>query len=261
VNEAILLFSPQPKLLMQPTNCLNCGSALEPSQRFCPQCGQKADTHRLNFKHIWHDLIHAFTHADKGIFSLIWQLAFRPGIVAREYVDGKRKKYFNPFTFVILIVGFASVILISSGFTSFSGNSAMPKNPISPFLDRHINLLIFLNIPLLALFNRLLFRRTNTNYSENLVLAAFTSGERSIFFSLIIAPVWLMFHPTYYLFLAFYLFCWSCYFGWACSQFYSGQKFILFLKGFLSTILTQVTTMILITGLYFIYFYFFHQKK
>jgi hypothetical protein len=261
MNEAILLFSPQPKLLMQPTNCLNCGSALEPSQHFCPQCGQNADTHRLNFKHIWHDLIHAFTHADKGIFSLIWQLAFRPGIVAREYVDGKRKKYFNPFTFVILIVGFASVILISSGFTSFSGNSAMPKNPISPFLDRHINLLIFLNIPLLALFNRLLFRRTNTNYSENLVLAAFTSGERSIFFSLIIAPVWLMFHPPYYLFLAIYLFCWSCYFGWACSQFYSGQKFILFLKGFLSTILTQVTTMILITGLYFIYFYFFHQKK
>ncbi len=246
---------------MLSTNCLNCGAEQEISNRFCPQCGQNADTHRLNFKHIWHDLVHAFTHADKGIFSLIWQLALKPGIVAREYVEGKRKKYFNPFTFVILIVGFASVILISSGFTSFSGNSAMPKNPISPFLDKHINLLIFMNIPLLALFNRLLFRRANTNYSENLILAAFTSGERSIFFSLIVAPVWLVFHPPYYPFLAFYLLCWSCYYGWACSQFYKGRKLGLFLKGVLVTILTQIVTILLITASFFIYFSFFSKRQ
>jgi Protein of unknown function (DUF3667) len=252
---AFFLFS---NLLMQQTNCLNCGSALEPVQRFCPQCGQNADTHRLNFKHIWHDLIHAFTHADKGIFSLIWQLAYRPGIVAREYVDGKRKKYFNPFTFIILVVGFASVILISSGFTNFAGNSRMPPNPIAPFLNRHINLLIFLNIPLLALFNRLLFRKDNTNYSENLVLAAFTSGERSIFFSLFIAPVWVIFHPPFYPLLIFYLLCWSSYYGWASSQFYSGKKVVSFLKGVLSTLLTQVVTTILVSGAYIIYFKFFH---
>ncbi len=246
---------------MQSTNCLNCGSSLQTGMQFCSQCGQKADTHRLNFHHIWHDLVHAFTHADKGIFPLIGQLVIRPGIVAREYVDGKRKKYFNPFTFVILIVGFASVILISSGFTSFTVKGGVPKNPISPFLDKHINLLIFLNIPLLALFNRLLFRRTNTNYSENLVLAAFTSGERSIFFSLLIAPIWVFFHPPYYPFLAVYLFCWSCYYGWACSQFYTGRKFISFIKGFLSTILTQIVTVLLISGSFFLYFYFFHAKK
>ena len=245
---------------MQSTNCLNCGSTLETSQLFCSQCGQKADTHRLNFNHIWHDLIHAFTHADKGIFSLIWQLAFRPGIVAREYVEGKRKKYFNPFTFVILIVGFASVILINSGFTNFNGGSRMPPNPISSFLDKHVNLLIFLNIPLLAMFNRLLFRRDKTNYSENLVLAAFTSGERSIFFSLVIAPIWVIFHPPFYPFLAFYLLCWSCYYGWACSQFYTGKKVGLFLKGILSTILTQVVTVVLISGAFFIYFSFFYKR-
>jgi Protein of unknown function (DUF3667) len=260
VNQLVLLFSPQPKLLMQSTNCLNCGSVLEPSQRFCPQCGQNADTHRLNFKHIWHDLIHAFTHADKGIFSLMWQLAYRPGIVAREYVDGKRKKYFNPFTFIILVVGFASVILISSGFTNFGGSSRMPPNPIAPFLNRHINLLIFLNIPLLALFNRLLFRRHNTNYSENLVLAAFASGERSIFFSLFIAPVWVIFHPPFYPLLIFYLLCWSCYYGWASSQFYSGKKVFSFLKGVLSTLLTQVVTTILVSGAYIIYFKFFYTR-
>lgn len=245
---------------MQPPNCLNCGSVLESSQRFCPQCGQNADTHRLNFKHIWHDLIHAFTHADKGIFSLMWQLVYRPGFVAREYVDGKRKKYFNPFTFIILVVGFASVILISSGFSSFAGDSRVPPNPISKFLNKHINLIIFLNIPLLAMFNRILFRRGNTNYSENLVLAAYSSGERSIFFSLFIAPVWVIFHPPFYPFLIFYLLTWWCYYGWACSQFYEGNKSLLFVKGVLSGLLTQVVTVLLVSGTFFVYFYLFSKK-
>jgi hypothetical protein len=245
---------------MQPTNCLNCGSALELSHRFCPQCGQNADTHRLNFKHIWHDLIHAFTHADKGIFSLIWQLVYRPGVVVREYVEGKRRKYFNPFTFVILVVGFASVILISSGFSSFAADSRVPPNPVSTFFNKHVNLIIFLNIPLLALFNRLLFRRSKTNYSENLVLAAFTSGERSIFFSLFIAPVWLLFHPPFYPFLAFYILSWCSYYGWACSQFYEGNKPGLFLKGLLSAILTQLATVLLVSATFFIYFYLFYKR-
>lgn len=245
---------------MQSTNCLNCGTALQPGANFCTQCGQKADTHRLNFHHIWHDLVHAFTHADKGIFPLIAQLVIRPGTVAREYVDGKRKKYFNPFTFAFVVVGFASVILIGSGFASFSGGSAMPANPISKFLDKHVNLLIFFNIPLLALFNRLLFRRSETNYSENLVLAAFTSGQRSIFFSMLIAPIWLMFHPPFYPFLAVYLFCWSCYYGWACAQFYSGKKAVSFLKGMLSTLLTQVVTVLLISATFYVYFKFFYKR-
>lgn len=245
---------------MQPTNCLNCGSALEPTYRFCIQCGQKADTHRLNFNHIWHDLIHAFTHADKGVFSLIWQLAYKPGFVAREYVEGKRKKYFNPFTFIILVVGFASVILVSSGFSNFAGSSKVPVNPVSTFLNKHVNLVIFLNIPFLALFNRLLFQRKKMNYSENLVLAAYTSGERSIFFSVVIAPVWVLFHPPFYPFLAFYLIAWWGYYGWACSQFYEGRKSVLFLKGLLSGLLTQLATVLLVSLIFVIYFSFFYKR-
>ncbi|GEM_PF-4297466 len=84
---------------MHPTDCLNCGAAWQPGMNYCPQCGQKTDIHRLTFTHILHEFFHAFTHADKGIFHLLKGLATQPGTVAREYVEGKRKKYFNPFTF------------------------------------------------------------------------------------------------------------------------------------------------------------------
>jgi hypothetical protein len=166
---------------MQQTNCLNCG------YKYCPQCGQTTDTHKLSLSHIWHDLLHAVTHADKSIFSLIRHLLFNPGKVAAEYVEGKRKKYFNPFAFLVLVVGIASLILISSGFTNFAGNPRMQGNPVSAFFNKHINLIIFLNVPLLGMFSSLFFRKSGRNFAENLVLAAYTSGERSVFFSIVIA--------------------------------------------------------------------------
>lgn len=245
---------------MHSTNCLNCGSALELSQHFCPQCGQKADTHRISLGHIWHDLIHAVTHADKSIFSLVWQLLLRPGTVAREYVEGKRMKYFNPFTFLILVVGIASIILISSGFTNFSGNSRVPPNPVSGFFNKHINLIIFLNVPFLALFGTLFFRKGGKNFAENLVLAAYASGERSVFFSLVIAPLWMLLHTQYYLMLSVYILAWFSYYGWASSRFHNGKRSNNFIKGFLVALCTQVTTVILVTGTYWIYFAFFFKR-
>ncbi|MBK8609293.1 MAG: DUF3667 domain-containing protein [Chitinophagaceae bacterium] len=64
--------------------------------------------HRYSVKHILHELLHVFTHADKGIFSFAWQLLTRPGHIAQDLVAGKRKKYFNLFQYLIIIVGLAT---------------------------------------------------------------------------------------------------------------------------------------------------------
>lgn len=245
---------------MHPANCLNCGTLTAPSYRFCPECGQTTDTHRLSLGHIWHDLLHAVTHADKSIFALIRYLLLNPGKVAAEYVEGKRKKYFNPFAFLVLVVGIASLILISSGFTNFAGNPRMQGNPVSAFFNKHINLIIFLNVPLLAMFSSLFFRKSGRNFAENLVLAAYTSGERSVFFSIVIAPLWMLLHTQYYLFLSIYIFSWHIYFAWACSYFHTGRKAVNFFKGFMIALCTQLLTMLLVSLTYMVYFYFFYKR-
>jgi hypothetical protein len=48
-------------------------------------------------------VIHYFTHADKGIFQLLKALVTQTGTVAREFVSGKRKKYFPPFNFFLIV--------------------------------------------------------------------------------------------------------------------------------------------------------------
>lgn len=245
---------------MQSSQCLNCTLELKVGEKFCANCGQNTETHRLNVAHIGHDILHAFTHADKGILHLIKELAFNPGLVAKDYVEGKRKKYFNPFSFLFLVVGFASILLSITGFVDFSPNSKIPANPVSSFFNKHVNIVILLNVPLLSLFSMLLFRKSKKNYAEHLVLAAYTSGERSVFFSLIIAPIWMLLHKFYTPILGVYIFCWLCYYSWACSRFFSGKKWINFGKGFLVGVLTQLVTIFLITICFYIYFSFFYKK-
>lgn len=245
---------------MHSTNCLNCQVPLETQQKFCSNCGQKADTHRLSIGHIWHDLVHAFTHADKGFLHLIKQLAVNPGKVAREYVNGHRKKYVNPFNFLIVVVGIASLVLISSSFVSFGTDPRIPPNPVSTFFAKHVNFIILLNVPVLAMWNLLLFRKSKTNFAENLVLTAFTSGERSVFFTLIVAPLWLLLHRFYYPILFIYIISWFSYYAWACCGFFEGKRTVNFIKGFVVALLTQLVTIIIVSGSIWIYFMFFYKK-
>src|SRR5687768_6081335 len=94
--------------------CKNCELPFE--GKYCPNCSQKADTHRFTLGHIGHEIFHAFTHADKGIIFLIKELLLRPGKVASEYAAGKIKKYFSPLTFYLLISAFTLFAISKSNF-------------------------------------------------------------------------------------------------------------------------------------------------
>ena len=75
-------------------NCANCATVLASAQRYCGACGQRTGRARLTMRDIGHDFLHALTHVDQSILALVKALLLRPGHVAREYVEGKRKKYF-----------------------------------------------------------------------------------------------------------------------------------------------------------------------
>jgi len=181
--------------------CANCGSELESAYKYCPQCTQTTHLHRFTIGHIAHELIHVFTHADKSIFSLIRQLATRPGHVAREYVlEGKRKKYFNPFTLLVLVLGFTLLMnAIYKPYTKaaaatakefevrpgasekkkqvFKELSTKQRNAMQ-FVETQTKIVVLLSIPVMALVFFLFFRKSGVNYAEHLVvliiLSAFT---------------------------------------------------------------------------------------
>ena len=235
---------------MHPTNCLNCATLLTADDRFCPTCGQKSSTHKITMPHIWHDIFHAFTHADKGFLYVFRELLYRPGHVAREYVDGMRKKYFNPFSYLFIIVAVAT--LLSSTFNLMADPSR--RDPISLFLNKHANVVMLVHVPISAFFSWLFFIRSKRSYAESLVLFTYTGGERSAIYSLLVVPVMVAL-PQYYLtivwtfHIAFFL-----YFGWACAQFFRQQNVWGYIRGIAVAFLTLMVIYALISAAYYVYY-------
>ncbi|HEY6619994.1 MAG TPA: DUF3667 domain-containing protein [Steroidobacteraceae bacterium] len=132
-----------------------------PGQNYCANCGQKAPTPRLTLHEIGAEFVHALAHVDRSALSLIWQLLIRPGVVARDYVAGKRKRYFGPFAFLVVTVAFTSAVIAISGFQAVTTDA---PNGLASFLPNHINLLLFVEVPLLAAACRLVGIREPYNY-------------------------------------------------------------------------------------------------
>jgi hypothetical protein len=202
--------------------CLDCGAPLLGQQRYCQDCGQRATVQRLSLHEIGHDLLHALIHVDRSVISLLRNLALRPGLVVRDYVRGARRRYFGPFAFLVVAVALASLAIVLVDLPLV----VVPGNAIADFYQKHPNLLFLVQVPILALLCRTIFLRGPYNFAEYLVLAAYTTGMRTIFLTLVVLPVWYMVRPTGTAvpLLALYWLLWCAYFAWATTGFVTDRK-------------------------------------
>jgi hypothetical protein len=228
--------------------CRNCTAALAPSQKFCSVCGQRTDIEpRVTMREIAHDIVHVITHADHSIFTLVRGLMTRPGHIAREYIAGQRKRHFGPWAFLLITVGLASTVIYMTGVQWFSPYS---HSGATDFLQSHINLVILMQMPLLAVFCALLFWRERLNYAEHLVLAAYASGFRQLYLALIETPLLAVTKANTAdprLMLG-YFGVWFGYFALAASQFYRGNRIWSACKAVVAAMLAQLVTVLLVAG-------------
>jgi hypothetical protein len=172
---------------MDQHTCLNCGNIF--TGKFCNQCGQK-ETHRYSVGHVMHEMVHVFTHADKGIFSFVGHILLRPGTVALHLVEGKRKRYFNLFQYLLIIVGFVTFIIIQSdavghtvktinkaNATKMSVTQQLAQQKTTAILQKYNNIVQLLLIPIYAFFSWLIVARKKYNFAEQLVLQAASSAQ------------------------------------------------------------------------------------
>lgn len=159
-------------------NCLNCGKELV--GKYCSGCGQKADTHRISFKHfIFHDVLHGTFHIERGMLFTAKQALIRPGKAALDYISGKRVRYYNVFYLILITIGlmifFRHVDELIYGETpevikdTSHMNEASRK--INAFFEQKNKFIIFLFVPLGALNSFILFRRKKLNLSEHAILS------------------------------------------------------------------------------------------
>jgi len=215
---------------MDDLRCLNCELGISRTAGFCPHCSQRTDTTRLSFADMARDLLHSFVNVERGPLVFARALLLRPGTIAREYVQGRRRRYYGPFSTLAVLVGVTALVFNLSGFQVLSqeGVTAAP----AALLHRYFNLVLLAQLPLLGSVCALVFRDAHLTLPEHMVLVAYALGVRAVALSVAV-PIALLDSqsaPTFWQTSVFWV-VWYVYFGWAASQFYATHRWRTWLRG------------------------------
>ena len=97
------------------SNCLNCEEPLQDGFKFCPNCGQKTND-VLTIGVLFYNTIANYFSFDARFFKSFVPLMFKPGILAKSFVQGKRLLYLHPaqmYLFVSVVFFFLSSFGVS----------------------------------------------------------------------------------------------------------------------------------------------------
>ncbi|MBT8284566.1 MAG: DUF3667 domain-containing protein [Flavobacteriaceae bacterium] len=133
---------------------------------FCPRCGQRSGIHKVTFKETFQDLANNLFSINAPLLITIRDLILRPGVLLRSYLGGKRRTYYRPVSFFILMTVLYIVIRSVIGFDPFR-NSMIVVEEGGPdptlltearnYMLMNINNFLFVFVFTLALFLKLFF--------------------------------------------------------------------------------------------------------
>ena len=107
--------------------CRNCGT--EVTGRHCPQCGQLAASFHRPFLSLVGASISDMLALDGRIARTLPLLLFRPGVLTRRYIEGKRARYVPPFRlFLLSSLLFYLLVFAFVGQASWLNDEAMRLN-------------------------------------------------------------------------------------------------------------------------------------
>lgn len=166
------------------TKCLNCGTEFH--GKFCPECGQRADTQRFTIKSIFQNFILGILSNDGGVWITVKSLFTHPGRMMIDILNGKRRSYFSPFPMLFLTLSIYVIISTFTGsYVKFSKSifdddeeivvTADDTNPDNieaqrvlyilkqtlEFADNHYSLVYILTIPVYIFSARICFGKKN----------------------------------------------------------------------------------------------------
>ncbi|MDP3311760.1 DUF3667 domain-containing protein [Lutibacter sp.] len=105
--------------------CLNCTKPLEGNENFCSYCGQKNTTEKLTFSHFISNLLNGLFSYDSRLWTTFIPLLIKPGRVSKDFIEGKRARFVNPFQ---LYLNVSIIFFIVLGITNKIDSNNIAEN-------------------------------------------------------------------------------------------------------------------------------------
>ena len=165
--------------------CKNCNTSFEGN--FCNNCGQKAGEKRFMLSNLPGEFLHGFYHVHSGLVFTIRELFIRPGETLRGYIYGKRVKYFNPFTYLLLISLVGGILYKWSGMPDHMNENLLASGDTIRFTGKYISYRMLLTIPAYAIMCSIIYRSFKYNIAEHLIVNTFLISQ-----SIVLMIVWML---------------------------------------------------------------------
>ena len=89
-------------------NCLNCGAHL--TGQYCGQCGQRAVGRFISIWQLLRDAFGDLFELDSRLWRTMIPLLIRPGLLTKDYLEGRRARYMPPFRMYLVLSVFFFVV-------------------------------------------------------------------------------------------------------------------------------------------------------
>jgi len=96
--------------------CKNCSHPLESTSKYCNNCGARVIPYRITAKILRKEFFNNVLGLDNIYFKTLKIFFKHPETVVKSYIEGTRKKFIPPLTFLVISVGLITFML-----NTFSG--------------------------------------------------------------------------------------------------------------------------------------------
>ncbi|MEO6758974.1 MAG: DUF3667 domain-containing protein [Saprospiraceae bacterium] len=105
-------------------DCRNCAHELPAKAKYCPHCGQRDSDEKISLKSLLKKLWSTTFHLEGKFLRTAWQL-FVPGLMTKEFFQGKQSRYPHPFRTLGIVMFFFLLMLNYRLHSTDSENSAV----------------------------------------------------------------------------------------------------------------------------------------
>ena len=169
--------------------CKNCKNTLPQDVYYCELCGAKVIRNRITVRNLWDDVLETYINVDNSFLRTFWHLFTRPKVVIDGYINGVRRKYMNPISYMGIAITLSGllVLLIQKKVKSINvdifdqGMNPEFGEKVLNFTNEYNSLLFLLFLPMFAFAGWLSINKQGYNLTEFLVVSLYSLAQFSIF--------------------------------------------------------------------------------
>ena len=169
--------------------CKNCRNNLPQNVSYCELCGAKVIRNRITVRNLWDDVLETYINVDNSFLRTFLHLFSRPKEVIDGYINGVRRKYMNPISYmgIALTLAGLTVLLMRQkiqymDFDLFDqGMNPEFGEKVMNFTNDYYSLVFLLFLPVFAFAGWLTINKQGYNLTEFLVVSLYTLAHYSIF--------------------------------------------------------------------------------